>query len=61
MPLVLITLDEVERRSVEHVLVATKNNKTEAARILGIDRRSLFRRLHENPAVTAAVADEELS
>jgi DNA-binding NtrC family response regulator len=28
------------------VLLATSNNKTDAARILGIDRRSLYRRLH---------------
>jgi two-component system response regulator HydG len=45
----LITLDEVERRYVRQVLAATNNNKTDAARILGIDRRSLYRRLHEEP------------
>jgi transcriptional regulator with PAS, ATPase and Fis domain len=43
----LITLDEIERRYIRQVLVATGNNKTSAARILGIDRRSLYRRLHE--------------
>jgi two-component system response regulator HydG len=43
----LITLDEIERRYVRQVLVATNNNKTDAARILGIDRRSLYRRLHD--------------
>ncbi len=43
----LITLDEIERRYVRQVLVATGNNKTDAARILGIDRRSLYRRLHD--------------
>ena len=43
----LITLDEVERRYVRQVLAATGNNKTDAARILGIDRRSLYRRLHD--------------
>jgi DNA-binding NtrC family response regulator len=31
------------------VLLATHNNKTTAARILGIDRRSLYRRL-ESPS-----------
>jgi two-component system response regulator HydG len=43
----LITLDEIERRYIRQVLVATRNNKTSAARILGIDRRSLYRRLHD--------------
>ncbi len=41
----LITLDEMERRYVRQVLAAVGGNKTHAARILGIDRRSLYRRL----------------
>ncbi len=47
----LITLGELERRYIRQVLAATQNNKTSAARILGIDRRSLYRRLHETDAV----------
>ncbi len=43
----LITLDEMERRYVRQVLGAVNGNKTHAARILGIDRRSLYRRLEE--------------
>jgi hypothetical protein len=43
----LITLDEMERRYVRQVLAAVGGNKTHAARILGIDRRSLYRRLEE--------------
>jgi two-component system response regulator HydG len=43
----LITLEEVERRYIRQVLAATSNNKTDAARILGIDRSSLYRRLHD--------------
>jgi two-component system response regulator HydG len=43
----LITLDEMERRYVRQVLSAVGGNKTHAARILGIDRRSLYRRLEE--------------
>ena len=42
-----ITLDEMERRYVRQVLNAVGGNKTHAARILGIDRRSLYRRLEE--------------
>jgi two-component system response regulator HydG len=43
----LITLHEMERRYVRQVLNAVGGNKTHAARILGIDRRSLYRRLEE--------------
>lgn len=44
-PSELITLGEMERRYVRQVLTAVSGNKTHAARILGIDRRSLYRRL----------------
>ncbi|MBL0215857.1 MAG: sigma-54-dependent Fis family transcriptional regulator [Myxococcales bacterium] len=57
----LITLGELERRYIRQVLAATQNNKTSAARILGIDRRSLYRRLHETDAVvpTAGTTDPD--
>jgi DNA-binding NtrC family response regulator len=54
----LITLDEIERRYIRQVLLATKNNKTDAARILGIDRRSLYRRLREPSATESKSADD---
>jgi DNA-binding NtrC family response regulator len=41
----MITLDEMERRYVRQVLESVRGNKTHAARVLGIDRRSLYRRL----------------
>jgi len=41
----LITMDEMERRYVRHVVKAMGGNKTQAARILGLDRRSVYRRL----------------
>jgi DNA-binding NtrC family response regulator len=44
----MITMEEMERRYVRQVLEAVRGNKTHAARILGIDRRSLYRRL-ESP------------
>jgi two-component system response regulator HydG len=43
----LITLEEMERRYVRQVLGAVGGNKTHAARVLGIDRRSLYRRLED--------------
>lgn len=36
-------LDELERRYLIHVLELTKHNKTQAAEILGINRRTLYR------------------
>jgi two-component system response regulator HydG len=43
----MITLAEMERRYVRRVLEAVGGNKTLAARVLGIDRRSLYRRLDQ--------------
>jgi len=41
----LLPLAEMERRYVHRALAAVGGNKTQAARVLGIDRRSLYRRL----------------
>jgi DNA-binding NtrC family response regulator len=41
----LPTLAEVERRHILHVLAAARGNKRLAARILGVDRRTLYRKL----------------
>ena len=51
----MITVHEMERRYVRHVLAAVSGNKTHAARVLGINRRSLYRRLEmPTEAPTAA-------
>jgi Nif-specific regulatory protein len=47
-PAQLLTLAEVQQRYVMQVVAATGGNKTQAARILGIDRRSIYRRLEES-------------
>jgi DNA-binding NtrC family response regulator len=39
----LPTLDELERRYLQHVLDATNGNRSRAADVLGIDRRTLYR------------------
>ncbi len=44
-PETMPTLEELERRYIERVLKATSGNKTMAAKILGVDRRTLYRKL----------------
>lgn len=39
----LQTLDEVKQEHIKYVLEQTGGNKTEAAKILGVDRRTLIR------------------
>jgi len=41
----LLSMDEVERRHVLRVLDAVAGNKSEAVRILGWNRKTLYRRL----------------
>ncbi|MGA9529201.1 MAG: sigma-54 dependent transcriptional regulator [Terriglobales bacterium] len=47
----LVTLRELEEDYIQKVLTATGNNKTQAARILGIHPTSLLRRLKKEPAL----------
>jgi DNA-binding NtrC family response regulator len=54
----LIALDELERRYLARVLHATGGNRSEAARILGVDRRTLYR-MAKRYAV-ALTSDESL-
>ena len=41
----LVTMEEVERRYILHVLQASGGNRSMAARILGLDRKTLYRKL----------------
>jgi two-component system, NtrC family, response regulator HydG len=58
-PDAMITMEEMERRYVRQVLEAVRGNKTHAARILGIDRRSLYRRLETPYEASRAVPPQE--
>ena len=44
-PTELVPLEEVERRYILRVLEAVGGQKTDAARILGLDRKTLYRKL----------------
>lgn len=44
-PMELLPMEEVERRYILRVLDAVRGNKTLAAQILGLDRRTLYRKL----------------
>jgi DNA-binding NtrC family response regulator len=41
----VLSLEEVERRYIEQVLALSGDNKSQAARLLGLDRRTLYRKL----------------
>jgi hypothetical protein len=43
----MLALEEVDRRYVRHVVAMSGGNKSRAAKILGIDRRSVYRYLEQ--------------
>jgi len=43
----LVSLEEMEQRYIRHVLEAVSDNRSLAAKILGIDRKTLYRKLKE--------------
>jgi two-component system response regulator HydG len=49
----LLTLDQIERRHIERALKVANGNKTHAARTLGIDRRTLYRKLEHYGVTTS--------
>jgi two-component system response regulator AtoC len=53
------TLAEVESEYIRETLTATKGNKTEAARILGISRKNLYERLAREEKGSQSVAAAE--
>jgi DNA-binding NtrC family response regulator len=50
-PSELVPIEEVDRRYILHVLESVGGNKTLAARILGLDRKTLYRKLHQYGAI----------
>jgi two-component system response regulator HydG len=54
----LLPMHEVERRYIDRVLELTGGNKARAARILGFDRRTLYRKLHRFAMETSQPSGE---
>ncbi len=46
-PTELLPLETIERRYIQHVMDSVEGNKSTAARILGLDRKTLYRKLKE--------------
>lgn len=44
----LVTLEQLERRYIHRVLEAVGGSRTLAARILGVDRKTLYRKLERD-------------
>ena len=53
----ILTMDEVERRYILRVLKQVDGNKTMAADLLGLDRRTLYRKLERWEAAAAPATD----
>jgi DNA-binding NtrC family response regulator len=54
-PTELVSMEQVERRYILHVLQAVGGNKSLAARVLGFDRKTLYRKLRHYGAVDDAI------
>jgi len=53
----MITLEELEQRYIAHVLRVVAGNKTQAAHVLRMDRKTLYRKLRRWSIAQAARAD----
>jgi DNA-binding NtrC family response regulator len=53
-PSELVPMEEVERRYILRVLESTGGNKTLAARILGFNRRTMYRKLERYTTGTSS-------
>jgi DNA-binding NtrC family response regulator len=49
----ITTLEQQERRHIEHVLRMVNGNKTQAARLLGVNRRTLYRKLLRDGTISS--------
>ncbi len=42
------TAGQLEKHMIHHILMSTQNNKSEAARLLKIDYKTLYRKMHKH-------------
>jgi transcriptional regulator of acetoin/glycerol metabolism len=56
-PIELITMEELERRYIARVMDVVRWNKSEAAKVLGFDRSTLYRKLERYALVHRKQAD----
>jgi two-component system response regulator HydG len=59
MELIGKTMDDIERWAIEETLKLTNNNREEAAKILGIGARTLYRKLEKYQSGSDAVEEEQ--
>jgi len=52
----ILTFEELEKRYIERVLKAAQGNKTQAAKLLGVDRRTLYRKLERYEGASSTQA-----
>jgi two-component system response regulator HydG len=56
-PTEIVTMDELERRYLLRVFKLVGNNKSRAAEVLGIDRRTMYRKLERYAAMSGEAAE----
>lgn len=58
-PKEVLSLDEIERRYIYRVIKILGGNKARAAELLGVDRRTLYRRLERYEGKTQSRLEQE--
>jgi DNA-binding NtrC family response regulator len=57
----IVSLDELERRHIVRVLELARGNKSRAAELLGLDRRSLYRKISRSDTEPAEAPEEDVA
>ena len=57
----IVPLEDLERRYITSVLKIVRDNKSKAAQLLGLDRRTLYRRLEKYASTEASPKGEQLT
>jgi two-component system response regulator HydG len=55
----VLTLEEVDRRYIARAIMLVSGNKSRAADLLGLDRRTLYRRLEKYDAAARRTTEAE--